>query len=258
MKRKLFLLAAAVFLLTAIILPVSATESRLVDDAALLSSSEARQLESMLDEISDRYGVDLVVVTVDSTNGYSPMDFADDYYDYHDYAPDGILLLVSMEDNDWWISTTGYGITAFTDAGITYLSRQFVPYLSEGEFFTAFTVFAEQCDEFLTQAMTGDPYDSHNLPKEPFSVLKSLLISLVIGLVSALIVTGSMKGKLKSVRQQVKADDYVTPGSLQLTRSRDLLLYTHLDRRAKPQSSGGSSTHVSSSGTSHGGGGGKF
>lgn len=77
----------------------------------------------------------------------------------------------------------------------------------------------------------------------------------------ALIVTGVMRGKLKSVRFQPKADDYLKEGSMQLTENRDLFLYSHLDRRAKPKdngSSGGSSTHVSSSGSTHGGGGGKF
>ena len=72
------------------------------------------------------------------------------------------------------------------------------------------------------------------------------------------VVYDSMKAKLKTVRQQAKADDYMTPGSLHLTYSRDLFLYTHLDRREKPKSDSGSSTHTSSSGTTHGGGGGKF
>ena len=186
------------------------------------------------------------------------MDFADDYYDYNGYRADGILLLVSMEDSNWWISTAGYGITAVTDAGLDYMSDQFVPYLSDEEFAQAFEKFADLCDEFITQAKTGDPYDSHNLPKEPFSLVTNLLIAFGIGLVVAWIVTGSMKAKLKTVRQQAKADDYIASGSLQLTHSRDLFLYTHLDRREKPKSGSGSSTHTSSSGTTHGGGGGKF
>jgi len=85
-----------------------------------------------------------------------------------------------------------------------------------------------------------------------------VLISLVIGLAAAFFATGSMKNKLKTVVQKAQANDYVTPGSLQITQSRDFHLYTHLDRVEKAQSSGGSSTHTSSSGTTHGGGGGKF
>ena len=258
MKNKLLSLMMILCLLTVLALPVSAASVHMVDDAGVLTGAEASDMEEKLTEISSRQGVDIVIVTVDSTDGQSPMDFADDYYDYNDYRADGILLLVSMEDSDWWVSTTGYGITAITDAGLVYISDRFVPYLSNGEYAQGFAEFAELCDAFITQAKTGDPYDSHNLPKEPFAFIRNLIIALVIGLAAALFATESMKSKLKTVRQQAKADDYVAAGSLQLTHSRDLFLYTHLDRREKAQSSSGSSTHTSSSGTTHGGGGGNF
>ena len=258
MKRKLFTLMLILCLVAGLSLTAYASSNHLVDDAGLLTDTEAANLEAKLSQISDRHNVDIVIVAVDSTDGKSPMDFADDYYDYNGYRADGILLLVSMEDSDWWVSTTGYGITAITDAGLDYMSDRFVPYLSDGEFAQAFEKFADLCDEFITQAKTGDPYDSHNLPKEPFSLVTNLLIAFGIGLVAAWIVTGSMKAKLKTVRQQAKADDYIASGSLQLTHSRDLFLYAQLDRREKPKSDSGSSTHTSSSGTTHGGGGGKF
>lgn len=256
--KKLLVTVLTLCLLISCITPVFATSPRLVDDADLLSSQEAEKIEAKLDKLSNQYDMDIVIVTVDSTEGEDPQDFADDYFDYNDYADDGILLLVSMEENDWWVSTTGYGIQVVTDAGLDYMADQFVPYLSDGEFATAFETFIELCDEFIGQANSGDPYDTHNLPKAPFRFGLNLVIALVIGLVVAFIATGVMKGKLKTVRMQAKADDYLTPGSLQLTRSQDLFLYTHVDRREKPKSSSGSSTHVSSSGTTHGGGGGKF
>lgn len=258
MKRKLFILAAALCLLTATLFCVQAAPARLVDDAQLLTSDEQADITAQLDEISVRQGMDVVIVTVASTQGKSPMDFADDYYDYNGYAPDGILLLVSMEDRDWWISTTGYGITAFTDAGIDYIGEEVVYYLSDEYYDLAFSTFAQLCDQFITQAKTGAPYDQGNMPKVPFSPLFTLVIAVVAGLIVAAIATGIMKSKLKSVRFQAKADSYVIPGSMQLTRSNDFFLYSHLSKVEKPQNTGGSSTHTSSSGRSHGGGGGKF
>ena len=256
--RKLTSIAIILCLLMALCLTAYAASPRLTDDAGLLTSVEFAALEEKLDEISQRQGVDIVIVTVDSTQGADPQDFADDWFDYNDYAEDGILLLVSMEESDWHVSTTGYGITVVTDAGLEYMSDKFVPLLSDGEYDEAFHTFADLCDEFITQANTGDPYDSHNLPKEPFNVVINLIICLLIGLVVALIATGSMKRELKSVRKQQRADAYVTPGSLQLTNSRDLFLYDQVTRTERPKSTSGSSTHTSSSGTSHGGGGGKF
>ena len=255
--KKLTSIFLAICLLSVLCLPANATAARLTDEADLLTSSEAAALEAKLDEISTRQGVDIVIVTVESTEGEEPRDFADDWFDYNDYGLDGILLLVSMEDSDWYVSTSGYGITAITDAGLEYISDRFVPHLSDGEYMEAFETFADLCDSFITQAKTGDPYDSHNLPKEPFNVVLNLLICLGIGLVVALIVTGKMCSDLVTVRQQVKADNYVIPGSLQLTNSRDLFLYSQVTKTERPKS-GGSSTHTSSSGRTHGGGGGKF
>ena len=239
--------------------------TRVVDMADLLDNSEEAALLSMLDEISIRQELDVVVVTVNTLDGKTPMDYADDFYDYNGYGfgenRDGVLLLVCMEDRDWRISTSGYGITVFTDAGIEYISEKFLPDLSDGNYADAFTTYAELCDEFITQARTGEPYDTNNLPKEPFNVFTSLLISLAVGILVSLIVTGKMKGKLKTVRMQPAAEEYVRKGSMLVTESSDLFLYSHVDRRAKSKdndSGGGSSTHTSSSGSSHGGGGGQF
>lgn len=258
MKRKLFCILTGLCLLISCIFAVSAESARVVDDAELLTESQVSKLEKKLDKLSNKYKLDIVIVTVESTEGETPMDYADDYYDNNGYADDGILLLISMEDSDWWISTAGDGMDIFTDAGIEYMSDQFVPMMSEEDFAGAFTCFAELCEEFVLHAETGDPYDSHNLPKEPFSVGFNLVVSLVIGLIVAFIATAIMKGQLKSVHQKPHADDYMTPGSLHLTNSRDIFLYSHISRREKPQNSSGSSTHRSSSGRSHGGGGGKF
>lgn len=258
MKKVWITLFTAVCILLSCVFSVYAEEPRVVDDAELLSRQEISALEDKLNDLWDDYQIDAVIVTADTLDGETPQDYADDYYDYNGYGQDGILLLISIEDSDWYISTAGECIEAFTDAGIEYIGNQITTYMSDGDFAQAFDTFAVLCDDFMTQAQTGDPYDSHNLPKDPFNALISLVVALVIGLIAALIATGIMKGKLKTVRMQAKADDYVKAGSMKLTQSRDLFLYTHLDRREKPKSSNGSSTHVSSSGTTHGGGGGKF
>ena len=160
------------------------------------------------------------------------------------------------------ISTCGYGITAFTDAGIQYLGEQMTPDMADGDYAAAFRTFIQWTDSYVTAAREGQPYDVDNMPKEPFSIVY-LGVALVIGLVTALIVTGVMKGQLKSVAPQRDATDYVRQGSMKLTNQRDLFLYRDVHRTERPKEtssgdSGGSSTHTSSSGSTHGGGGGSF
>ncbi len=250
-------------------LPVSAAGNlpRLTDMADLLSDSEEFDLSEMLDEISERQQVDLVVVTVGSTDGKSAMVYADDFYDENGYGfgdgRDGILLLISMDERDWYISTTGYGITALTDAGLEYLSEIIVADLSEGNYAAAFTGFAKLCDDFISQARTGEPYDIGNLPREPFNAVRNLAVAFGIAFMISLAVTGIMKSQLKTVRKQAAADNYIKQGSMQLTKKNELFLYQNVDRRKREEKSrsggsGGSRTHISSSGTRHGGKGGKF
>ena len=240
------------------------TPPLLVDSAGLLTQSEAAQLTEKLETISAEKKFDVVIVTVDRLDGKSPMAFADDYYDYNGYgygsSKDGCLLLLAMESRDWWVSTAGYGITVITDAGLDYMSEQFLEYFSEDEYYDGFVCFADLCNDFLTQAESGEPYDIGNLPKAPFAFLKNLLICFVIGFLISFIVIAVWKSQLKSVRSQPFAGDYLRNGSLNITTNRDLFLYSTVATRRieRDSGSGGSSTHTSSSGSTHGGGGGKF
>ena len=243
---------------------------RLVDEADLLSDSDEAELLGKLDEISERQQMDIVVLTVNSLEGKSPEEYADDFYDYNGYGfgdgRDGILFLISMGEREMCMSTAGYGITAFTDAGQNYIYDQIMTYIKDGDYATAFTIFAAQCDGFITQARTGEPYDIDNLPEEPFSVVGALIIAVGIGCIISLIATGIMRLQLHSVYSRQAAEDYMIKDSMQVTRSNDLFLYKQVERREKPKeveqekpsSQGGSTTHVSSSGTTHGGSSRKF
>ncbi len=272
MKERLVTIFFALLLAVNLTLPVFAADDipRLVDEADLLTDDEETSLLGQLDEISERQQVDVVVVTINSLEGAGVAEYADDFFDYNGYGygegRDGILFLISMEERDWYISTRGFGITAVTDAGIEYMSGKFLDDLGAGEYAAAFTTFAGLCDDFITQAMTGEPYDVDNLPKEPFEFVFSLIIALGVGFIVSLIATGIMRSQLKSVHSQSGAGEYVKKDSMKLTKEGELFLYKHVDRRERPKendsdnsnSSGGSTTHTSSSGATHGGGGGKF
>lgn len=240
-----------------------------VDGAEMLSSTEVGALASRLGEISRRQSCDVAVVTTMSTGGKGMMAYADDYFDNNGYgigsARSGILLLVKMGKDghgEYWMSTRGYGITAFTDAGISYIGEEVARKLKEREYAGAFDVFAENCDLFLTRARNGKPYDTGNMPKGAFLTPDTVMIAVAVGFALALIAVLAMKGQLKSVRFQAAASDYMKRNSLNVTESKDIYLYSTVSRHARPKSNsssgGGSRTHTSSSGARHGGGGGKF
>ena len=241
---------------------------RLKDEAGLLSEDEADSLLAQLDEISERQSCDVIVVTVASLDGKTAESYADDYFDFNGYGlgqdRDGILLLLSMEDRDWAISTHGFAITAFTDAGQSYMTDHFLSYISDGEYAQGFQKYAELCDQFLTQAKEGEPYDTDNLPKGSVAFVW-LPIDIVIGCIIAFFRAQGKKKRLKTVRKKVSARDYIVQGSLKVRTGREILLNRVVSSRdisssdsSSSGSGGGSSTHTSSSGETHGGSSGKF
>ena len=145
----------------------------LVDKEHLVSDSQAETLSNRLKEIGSAYKCDVVIVTVPTLGSKTAEEYTDDYFDYNGYGygatpnaqgttidGDGILLLLSTEARDYWISTSGYGITAFTDYGIqTYLEEQFLPYLRSNDYAGGFNAFADACEYLLKTARKGVPYD---------------------------------------------------------------------------------------------------
>ena len=166
MKKGFCGVLLTLLLCIALVTPVFAEPGlpRLIDEAELLSAGEEAALLSQLDEVSERQEVDIVVVTANSLSGASAREYADDFYDDNGYGfgedRDGILFLISMKEREWYISTRGYGITAVTDAGLEYMSEQFLGDLSEGSYASAFTTFVRLCDDFITQARTDMPYQT--------------------------------------------------------------------------------------------------
>ncbi len=260
MKKKITALLFALVLCLCTAVPAFAADGfadeyyRVNDLADLLTDSEEAALLQKLDEISQRQKMDVTVAIVNDLDGYdTAAEYADVVYEYCKYGygaeKDGLLLLISMEDRDWAISTCGYGITAFTDADIEYIGKQIKSDLSDGNYAAAFDTYANLCDEFITKARNGESLSIIWIP-----------VSIVVGVVLALIIVGSMKGKLKTVRSQAAANNYLKKDGLAITESSNLFLYRNVTRtkKSKENSGSGSSTHTSSSGTTHGGGSGKF
>ena len=94
--RKIFTLLCVLTLIVGLgilNIPVCAEEipqdrqlPRLVDDADLLTDSEEQELNTELDEISEKQQCDVVVVTKNSLDGKSAQDYADDFFDYNGYG----------------------------------------------------------------------------------------------------------------------------------------------------------------------------
>ena len=230
--------------------------ARVVDEADLLTADEEKALDAKLAAVEQSHKVRILIGTMQDTGGAALGKVANNVVDQIPADNGTIVLLLSMKERDWYISTDNKMRTRITDGkGIEYLSGEFLPDLKEGKYAAAFTAFAATTDEMLTYyEKEGEPYD-------PANALN--LMALGIALACALILGGTIYYMLyeyeSNVRSAAEADAYLNHDSFRLTRSEDDFLYTTVTRRTKEKSSSsGSNVSTSSRDSSHGGGGGKF
>ena len=277
MKKTLFAILLIALFVPCILLPVRASilGAQIIDIADLLSDQEMIELESQADNLMDTYGMDVVILTVDSLKGQSAQNKADNFYDENQYGDNGVLFLLAMEEREWYISTCGNAIYALTDYGIQQIGNVMLPYLSEGDYYGAFEVFLDELPIYFDALESGKPIDGyadysgdyyHGDQEEIVYYEKdsgpSLLISLIIGIAVAGISVLIMRSTMNSKRPQHSAVDYLKRDTYHMHAMQDLFLYSRVNkvRRQETTSSGGggSSVHSSSGGRSHGGGGGRF
>ena len=256
-KRILAVLFAVVLIFSAALIPASAAAeygSGLDDDASLLNPGEQAQLTQTISDLSSRLKCNIGFLTVNDLSGAdfsfdgTTADYADRYYEKNfGMNTDGVLVMLVLSDEygrrTVYFSTSGKCISRLSD------------------------------DE--REAILDDMIDNHNpdtygyydflnaaavdlgeaIP--PHLKWYMLPLALIIGFVISMIIMSILKKQLKSVELQRSASNYVRPGSMSVTASRDTYLYSTTSRTAKPKNSG-SSSHTSSGGGTHGGGGRSF
>ena len=232
---------------------------RVIDEAEILTDSEEAALDTKLAAIEQSHKVRILIGTMKSTDGVVLGKIANNIVDEISGDADSgtIVLLLSMKERDWYISTDNKMRVRITDTkGVEYLSGEFLPELKESKYAAAFTTFAATTDEMLTYyEKEGEPYD----PANAFN-----LMAFGIALACALILGGIIYYMLceyeSNVRSATEADAYLNHDSFRLTQNEDNFLYTTVTRQTKEkkESSSGSNVSTSSRDSSHGGGGGKF
>ena len=283
MKKKIISLLLTAALCLSLIIPASAADGPLFwDDAYLLSDSECDTLLRQLEDIRTRQDMDVVIVTVDTLDGVDVQDAADYIYDYYDYGvgeeKDGVLLLLSMEEREWAVSTTGFGRTVLDDH-LDEVMDNIMGDLGSGDYASAFSSFAAQCDALADQfpretvpqsqeddwvsleEFSGDTgsEDSYILFPRSFDIVTSLLTSFGLSIAVAFLITTNMKHKLQTVTKQESAGNYLNAGLRHMDEGSDTYLHRSMAVMpvAEKKSSSQSGTSIShSSGHVHFGGGG--
>ena len=235
------------------------------DGAAILSDEGKDELRRFLGRIRNEYHVDACVYTAEYMNKSDPWYEAQSIYYDNDYGfgegKDGILLYNCPNARKYAIFTYGSLETLFNDPVLDDVEGTLLYYLRDAEypseFLNSYTRFFERCEYYIEDPSRAEEAERRRLEAEEAERIKDRNVGLItVGVIALIIAFVMMKSKLAKTNTAVKSDyaaDYMKPGSLHLTNSKDLFLYSHTSRvriQNESRSSG-------SSGGGSGGGGGR-
>ncbi|MCR5067477.1 MAG: TPM domain-containing protein [Erysipelotrichaceae bacterium] len=163
MKRLIKLSAIlAVMIMMCMPFRALAENAHVIDEYGGLTSEQLYACEQKLQQVSDKYNVDVVAIIADDTDGKDIVAFADDYFDYNGYGRgaerSGIILVIDMNGREMYISTRGVCIDYFTDYGIECIADEIVD-LIPNDFARAISKFGELCDYYMDRAINDKPVD---------------------------------------------------------------------------------------------------
>lgn len=231
---------------------VTDTSKGVYDLAGLLSQGEIDRLERQIKRVEKKKDYRILVVTTAQNSGTS-MAFADDFFDFNDFGPDGVVFLLDMDNRDQWISTSGIcqeisddKKSAFSQGDIENILDETTPEASAGDYYQCLANFVNEVKKHGNLLYTLIPTG----------------ISLLISLGLAAAVLAAMMIQHKTVAPVNNANIRVETQSFRVGTNSALFLGAQTLSRRIPRSNGGGmggggggGMHMGGSGTSHGGGG---
>ena len=232
----------------------------LYDGADILTDSDETDLYERAATIAKKHNLNIIIYTEERFITYAEGTAKEVYLSYFDENTDGILYYVNMTTRDYYFLTCGDARRSLSDNyGLVKIENKVVDDLSDAVYYTSFDKFLNMVDKFEKKAESGMPYSFINPYRTPVEIIIRIVIAIVIGVVVALLVSGRQKSKLKPVKPEPLAKNYIAKDGFVLRKSKDSFMFKNVTKIPKPQSSGSSGgSRSSGGGGSFGGRGGKF
>lgn len=267
-------------------LPVFAGESRVFDNADLLTTKEEAQLQDLCEKVRQDWELDLAYLTTNGTEGMSVREYGAEIYLREELGvgenADGLIFVIDMESREAQIVTCGKAIDIFTDYYIEEIFDAIFGYLSDGDYYGCMVALQQQidfyCGEYENYQADPNgyvsPYQqaSDSFLSQGIISSKSGRMLLFFGgaAIFALIVAGigvaSMRKNCMTIRPFTDGRAYLKENGLHYDIDQDIFANTHTTMMPIPKDNnhhhhgswGGRSSTFSHGGRSFGGGGRRF
>ncbi|WP_249029544.1 TPM domain-containing protein [Tannockella kyphosi] len=256
MKKVISALTCCLFVCCCSILPTYASD--IYDESNLISSECETAMQEIIDEVRETYDFDICVVTVDDYGSEVTMrSYTDDLYTQLYNDSDGVILVLSLDTRDWYISTEGYGDFAINDYCLDQMEEKVISDFSSGDYDEGFYDFVYYSSLFVKEAKTDTPYTYSHEYKEFTDIFEYLIYIVVGSVVVSILYVVSLSKQMNTIRANDSAGNYLSRETFNLTDSNDRFLYSHVSKTVKPKNNGGGGGRGGGGGSS-GGRGGKF
>lgn len=242
----------------------NASAARIVDNAGFFAGSEASALQQKAKDLSDTYGVDVVIHAAKNDCGMGKNAYAQAFYQYGGYglySDYSGILLVMFGDGSQLLYTEGEVPSCLND-------YETVERLLDMSGEAAAGGAAKGAEKYLS--LLEKALKNNRIPHSSGSWIMGIVMAALGGLIPGAISRGSASASMKTVRTAFNSNDYLVDGSFRVNSGNDVYVGVTTSRVYSPQSksssseggsSGGSTYsggHTSSSGSSHSGSGRKF
>ena len=244
---------------------------RVVDDAKILSYSEIEKLTQKAADLSDKYGVDVVIHTARSQGALDRDTYSRKYFLSHGYGfsdeYDGIQLTIFKRPGYTGavnVYASGKGLKKLSEVNKNRLEDRCDGLISGGEYY-------EGASQWLDQ--TGHMLRTGRAPRSSASWRFTTILEMLAGLIFGSFSLGKAKARMATPQTKENANSYIVQKSIRIRNIANRLLDSRVSEVYSPvkressdsgdhSSGGGSSTFHSSysgsSGSSHSGSGRDF
>lgn len=229
-------------------------EEKIYDFADLFTDSEESSLYNGSINYKNEHGFELVILTIDDNEGKNFKDYAWDFYDYNYFDINGIILIIDMDSRNYYMSTSGKAIDAYSDNECYYIEDELYEFMSNGDYYGA-------ASHFITLANYYVEYDNENFSEYESTSSKWLKV-IGFSFIGTVIVIVIMAFQNRMVKKANSSRSYLNEQTKVIRPICDMFIGSNVSKvRINTDSSSGggsgSSRSSGSSGRSHGGGGGR-
>ncbi len=224
------------------------------DDAKLLTTAELAQLTTLAASLGQERETDLIVITLNGTEGKDIVDYVEDFYD--DMAPgydqphgNTAILAIDLQMRDVYLAGFKKAETYLDDSRLDRIRNKVTPDLTAGNYYKAFS-------DYIT---LSHDYMGYRPGVNPDNLLFKWWIQIGVSFAASGIIVGIMVYR-SGGRVTVNAKTYMDAGHSKVLSHYDNFVKKTVTKRKiqKNTSGGGGGGGLTGGGHSHSGSRGKF